>query len=287
MKKRIASIVIIIVLIVVIAMKPSKNTTTTTQTTDAALTAGVTSQLVNIDTEIDKTITVVEETKTDIVAESYDSETTEIEEAESQTEAEEDWKIGYIKESTNVRSEPNLNSEIFTVYTINTEIKYIEENDKWVRIEYEDGWAYIAKSQISDNKIDESNINCSPKYSKKDVEELAHIIYAEGGSNKNSKQMLYCIGSVIINRKNSKHFPNTIHGVIHEKGQYSPARGNRYMKKKPTKRCYDVAKDLLKNGSTIPSGVLGQAGYGTYKKYSRKLYYKEGRNYFFYIKGIK
>lgn len=117
------------------------------------------------------------------------------------------------------------------------------------------------------------------KYSNQDLEELAHLIYAEVG-NQSDTCMKYT-GSVVLNRVKSKRFPNTIHKVINQKGQYGVR--SYYMKKKPSKRAYSIAKELLEHGSVLPDSVVGQAGAKTAKRYG-KIYAKCGRVYFFSLK---
>lgn len=116
-------------------------------------------------------------------------------------------------------------------------------------------------------------------YSNQDLEELAHLIYAEVG-NQSDTCMKYT-GSVVLNRVNSSRYPNTIHGVINQKGQYG-VRGY-YMKKKPSEKAYAIAQYLLEHGSVLPDSVVGQAGAKTAKKYG-KIYAKCGRVYFFSLK---
>lgn len=98
---------------------------------------------------------------------------------------------------------------------------------------------------------------------------LAHLIYAEAGSDWCEDEMLYGVGSVVLNRMASKYYPDTMHEVIYQKGQYACIiDGN--IKKEPNERAYRIAEDLLKNGSRMPEKVIYQAefkqGKGVYKK---------------------
>lgn len=101
----------------------------------------------------------------------------------------------------------------------------------------------------------------------KDLEELTHLIMAEGGSDYLPDDVPYGVGTVVLNRVASKNYPNTIHGVIHQPGQYAVA--SYYMSVEPTGRCYRIAYDLLSNGSEWPSNIIYQAqftqGSGIYK----------------------
>jgi hypothetical protein len=57
---------------------------------------------------------------------------------------------GWIKTSVNVRKEPNTESEVLEVFNFNHQIKYVDFNDEWVQIKYNDDIAYIYKAYVSD-----------------------------------------------------------------------------------------------------------------------------------------
>lgn len=120
-------------------------------------------------------------------------------------------------------------------------------------------------------------------YTEEELETFAHLLYAEAGSEVCCDTTIYYVGSVVLNRVNSKKYPNTLLEVIYQKGQYYPT-WHGFMSNTPTERCYRIAKDLLENGSILPEEVLGQADYNIYKKYGSKLYAELDGEYFFYLK---
>lgn len=98
-----------------------------------------------------------------------------------------------------------------------------------------------------------------------DLYDLAHLICGEAEGC--SEDMMKSVGSVVLNRVDDERFPNTIAEVIFQPGQYSCTwDGNFY--REPSKACWDVAEDLLENGSAIDKSVVWQAefpqGVGTY-----------------------
>ena len=102
-----------------------------------------------------------------------------------------------------------------------------------------------------------------------DLYALSHLIYAEAGSELCSDDARYYVGSVVLNRVKSKYFkPNTIEGIIFQKGQYECTWIGTYYNE-PTDICVKIAKDLLQNGSKLPDNVVFQAefkqGDGVYK----------------------
>ena len=90
-----------------------------------------------------------------------------------------------------------------------------------------------------------------------DVDLLARLIYCEaGGCSYRNRQL---VGSVVLNRMHSSSYPNTLSGVIYQKGQYS-CTGKLYSVT-PDSETRQIAADLLANGSICPSNVVYQSQY--------------------------
>lgn len=106
-------------------------------------------------------------------------------------------------------------------------------------------------------------------YTNEELELLAHLIFAEAGSDWCSDKMQQYTGSVVLNRIASPYFPNNMYDVIYQKGQYSVTRTGA-INKTPNERAYNVARFLLENGSVLPSNVVFQSqhiqGDGIYEK---------------------
>ncbi|MDY3909759.1 MAG: cell wall hydrolase [Eubacterium sp.] len=92
-------------------------------------------------------------------------------------------------------------------------------------------------------------------YTKRDLKLLASIIYCEAGNQ--SKAGKVAVGCVVMNRKRSKSFPNTIEGVIRQRGQFSPVAQGKFSRelalynkgaysKGARKLCVNAAKAALK-----------------------------------------
>lgn len=105
-------------------------------------------------------------------------------------------------------------------------------------------------------------------YTDEDLWYLSRIIQAESGYC--STEMMQGVGSVLINRRDSDLFPNTIRECVEQPGQYSTLSW--LSSQNPTDEVMEVAIDLLENGSKYPENVLYQAnfpqGSGTYKTLS-------------------
>lgn len=102
---------------------------------------------------------------------------------------------------------------------------------------------------------------------KNDRELLAQVMYWENYSN--GEEAMLLTGSVVLNRRDYCEWcPDTIEGVLYQKGQYSTT-GKFYTKEIPAE-VYDLAEKLLRGGSVAPENVIYQAmftqGSGVYKK---------------------
>lgn len=95
---------------------------------------------------------------------------------------------------------------------------------------------------------------------------LAKLIYLENGSNTDLAQLL--TGNVVLNRVASSKYPNTIKGVIYQKGQYSVT--SKINETTPSDRAIKNAKRLLSGERFCPENVIYQSrfkqGSGVYKK---------------------
>lgn len=113
--------------------------------------------------------------------------------------------------------------------------------------------------------------------SEEDIDLLARLLYAEAGSDWIEDKTIYWVGSVVLNRVNSEHYPDTLYDVIYQEGQYSCTwLGGIY--NEPTERCYRIAEDLLRNGSILPEDVLYQAEF----KQGSEVYDESDNLYFCY-----
>ena len=97
-------------------------------------------------------------------------------------------------------------------------------------------------------------------YNSEEVEMLAHLINGEAGAEWCCDTTRYYVGSVVLNRVNHSDFPDTIAGVIWQSGQYACTWDGNY-DRTPSDRCYEIARDLLENGSWLPDNVVFQANF--------------------------
>ena len=92
----------------------------------------------------------------------------------------------------------------------------------------------------------------SSNYSSSDLYLMAKAIYAEGRGESYTGQV--AIGAVIMNRVRSSSFPNTIAGVIYQKGAFT-AVADGQINLEPNQTAYDAARDAM-NGWDPTYGAI-------------------------------
>lgn len=95
-------------------------------------------------------------------------------------------------------------------------------------------------------------------YTDYDLRLLSQIIFSESGYC--SEQLQLYVGSVVINRTKDARFPNSIEGVVFQKGQYAPV-GSKIWYQTPNKSSIQSAKTILSQGSVLPPNVVFQANF--------------------------
>ena len=97
--------------------------------------------------------------------------------------------------------------------------------------------------------------NSGAQSSSSDLALLAALIQCEAGGE--SYEGKLAVGSVVLNRVNSSHFPNTVAGVIYQGGQFSPVASGRFasvLAKGADRSCTQAAGEVL--GGNITIGTL-------------------------------
>ena len=114
------------------------------------------------------------------------------------------------------------------------------------------------------------------RVSNKDVLNLARIIQAENGGHKDDEALLLT-GVVVLKRVKTDEYPDTIMGVISQKGQYSTYADGKFWNE-PSKRSMRIAKKLLSTdiSDEYPDNLVFQAEF----RQGRTVYKKLGYEYF-------
>ena len=145
-------------------------------------------------------------------------------------------------------NESEINNEDTTTNTTN----YENNSDSIIQIDEN------VTSETFDDVSEEDN-TYNTLCTEDDLYWLARVIYAEAGCSWFPDWVQQAVGSVVLNRMNDSRYANTIYDVIHETGQYGCVN-NGSLYNEPSQQCINNAAYILENGSTLPSGVIGQNG---------------------------
>lgn len=153
-----------------------------------------------------------------------------------------------------IKAENNTVDEEILFYDICTLVNSADVADKTDFNEKENNVINFTEIEISDIKYENNEVTAEND----NLYLLAHLIGGESGSDWCSDAMQLYVGSVVLNRVNSEYFPNNIHDVIFQDGQYACTwDGNFY--REVSDRCFEHAQYLLENGSVLPENVVFQA----------------------------
>ena len=97
-------------------------------------------------------------------------------------------------------------------------------------------------------------------YSDSDLKRMAAIIYCEAGNQSYAGKL--AVGIVVMNRKRSSSFPNTVSGVLKQRRQFTPVATGKWSKemkrydrgdykKGARAKCLKAAKDALGGAKTV------------------------------------
>ena len=116
----------------------------------------------------------------------------------------------------------------------------------------------------------------SKEVSENDILNLARIIQAENGGHEDDEALLLT-GVVVLKRVKSDEYPDTIMGVISQKGQYSTYADGKFWNE-PSKRSMRIAKRLLSTNIVheYPDNLVFQAEF----RQGKSVYKKLGHEYF-------
>ncbi len=128
----------------------------------------------------------------------------------------------------------------------------------------------------TDNSADtwaDDSADTSSSYSDSDLDLLAALIYCEAGNQ--SAEGKIAVGQVVMNRVASSSFANSIHDVIYESGQFTPASTgwlDSVIGSAP-QDCYDAAAAALNGEGTVGDALYFNTGSGKGQKIGDHQFY--------------
>lgn len=130
------------------------------------------------------------------------------------------------------------------------------------------------EKKIKLRKLKQKEIEKKPKES--EIYRLAQLMYAENGSAKDDECVILT-GIVVMKRVKSKAYPDTIEGVISQKGQYATyIEGS--INCNPDERCMELSEEILRLGlaDEYPDNLIFQAEFPQ----GKRVYKRFGQEYF-------
>ena len=152
---------------------------------------------------------------------------------------------------------------------------------------YSDSHAYIqaAKQTWNAAQAEIKGYQKLSKYSDEDIRVLATMVYYEAGTT--TEQLRQYVAQVAMNRVASSRFPNTVVGVITQRGQYSGNYASKTatdaIKSKDAKNgtyyyamCENSVKQAMMGRVSMPANVVFQANFTQGKGVWKSVYYSSG-----------
>ena len=134
---------------------------------------------------------------------------------------------------------------IFGTITLNAVKRFQKDNKLKV-----DG--IVGKQTLKALGITNGNNNSYGKYSSSDYELLARLISAEARGEPYTGQV--AVGAVVLNRIKHPSFPDTLSGVVYQKGAFSCLDDGQFYKP-IADSCYSAARDAI-NGLDPSGGAI-------------------------------
>lgn len=117
-------------------------------------------------------------------------------------------------------------------------------------------------------------------YTKAELRLMSAIIFCEAGAESYTGKL--AVGIVVMNRMRSKKFPNTVKGVIYDKGQFTPARSGALAR---ALKLYDAGKFTAKNHKdSIKAAKRVLKGYTTVTVKGKEV---DMKSYLFFSVGLR
>ena len=139
------------------------------------------------------------------------------------------------------------------------ETEYVPETEYTPETEYVPETEYTPETEyVEETESTESAVSASSS----DLDLLAALIYCEAGNQ--SMEGKIAVGQVVMNRVASSSFANTIHDVIYEGGQFTPASSgwlDSVIGSAPSD-CYEAAQAALNGQGTVGGALYFNTGSG-------------------------
>lgn len=161
----------------------------------------------------------------------------------------------------------DVNTDVKTAMTLEEEQQMIAEQEAAKKAAEEKAAAEAAAKEVASSDSSSSQTVSSDSgisASVDDVTLLSAIIYCEAGGEPYEGQL--AVGAVVVNRVQSKAYPNSISAVIYQKGQFTPAASGKLAKVLASgkgSQCRQAALEALSGKDNTGGALSFHAGKGS------------------------
>lgn len=192
----------------------------------------------------------------------------------------------YTTDRVNIRTHVGTDSTILLTAEIGTKLERVERDviSNWDTVIINENSYYVFNEYLTEEAPEQEAKSIEEQlkdaqFSAEDLRYMSAIIYAEAGNQCQAGQQ--AVGIVVMERKKSDVYADTIHDVIYESGQFSPVANGSLTK----------ALSLYDNGE-LPNEVIEAAKYAlqgnTTVYYNHTTYDLAGYLYFSrYVRGCR
>lgn len=155
----------------------------------------------------------------------------------------------------------------------NTVVAVVEEGAEWSKISSGSVVGYVKNESLlfGSAAVERANVACAQgtkdaktlqeieaeQKKASGVKLLAALIFCEAGNQPYEGKV--AVGAVVLNRMESRRFPNSLEGVIYQRGQFTPAMTGKLARVLRNgnipSSCYEAAQDAM-NGVDPVNGAL-------------------------------
>ncbi|MBQ8802601.1 MAG: cell wall hydrolase [Tyzzerella sp.] len=159
----------------------------------------------------------------------------------------------------------------------------VEEGEEWSKISSGSVVGYVRTESLlfGSAAVERAAVTCAEttrdaqtleeieaeKRKQEEIKLMAAIIYCEAGNQ--SYEGKVAVGAVIMNRIESGRFPNTLEGVIYQRGQFTPAMTGKLARVLASGNipasCYDAAIDSMNGANPIGNALFFNMHSGKFK----------------------
>jgi hypothetical protein len=164
----------------------------------------------------------------------------------------------------------------------NTVATVLEEGEEWCKVSSGSVEGYVQTSMLlfGSAAVARANVTCAAgtqdamtlaqieeQKRNSEVALLAALIFCEAGNQLYEGKV--AVGAVVMNRISSSRYPNTLEGVIYQRGQFTPAMTGKLARVLSSGRvpasCYDAAIDALNGAKPIGNALYFNTRHGRFK----------------------